>query len=195
MATFTSSADTMIRDAAADTNYGTEDHFQVGELKGGAFVDRALVKFNLATIPTDATINTATLRLYDVALDGSDNNRVMSVYRVLRAWVEGEATWNHYAGTSDWGTVGCANTTSDREAGAIGTVNMPATEVEQYYEITLTASKVQEWIDGTLTNNGVLLQMATETDDLHKFSSNAAASNKPQLVIDYTLPAGFFAIL
>lgn len=190
------SDDAFISSDAATTNYGSEQNIDVGELKGGTQVRRSLLKFDLSSIPTNAVVTSAILTVTDNGFDGATNDRVMSAYRVLRVWTSAGVTWNKFDGSSDWGTAGCSNTTSDREAAGIGTVSMPGTEVAQDYNITLTASKVQEWISGALTNNGIILQMATETDDLHRFYSleYTTAGDRPVLTITYDIP-GFFALL
>ena len=73
---------------------------------------------------------------------------------------------------------------------------MPATEVAGENDITLTASKVQEMYDGTITNNGLLLQMDTETDDMHRFNASewSTSSERPVLSIEYHSPdsGGFY---
>lgn len=181
--TLTASADNMLASDAATTNYGNEVIIDVGEWT--TQLRRSLVKFDLSARSASDTFKSAVLKLYDTAGDLSSNARVMSAYRVLRAWVEGESTWNIYSTGNNWATAGCANTTSDRESTVLGSITMPATEVAQYYGFDLTAGLVQDWVDGGLTNNGLLLQMATENEDMHEFSSSEAASNKPQLIIDY----------
>lgn len=178
------------------TNYSAQNNFQVGEWNGGAGRDRSLLKFDLSSIPSNATILSATLRVYDQGLNYSDNIRIMSVYRVLRAWVAAQSTWNNYSTGNAWGTAGCGNTTTDRESSAIGSVSMPATEVAGYVDITLTASAIQTMITGGgFTNNGFLLQMATETNDMHQFSDETVSNQEPKLVIVYTLPDGGQPIL
>lgn len=191
--TLIATASNRIEDANATTNYSANAYIQVGEWNGGAAKDRGLVKFDLSSIPTNATITSATLKLYDQAQNYATNTRTMSVYRVLRAWVANQSTWNVYSTGNSWGTAGCANTTNDRESSAIGSVSMPGTEVAGYVDITLTASAIQEMITGGgFTNNGFLLQMATETDDMHQFSDETVSGQELKLVVEYTTPAGGF---
>lgn len=189
----TATATTRIEDVNPTTNYNANAYIQVGEWNGGSAKDRALVKFDLSSIPSDATITSATLRLYDEAQNYSSNTRTMSVYRVLRAWVANQATWNVYSTGNSWGTAGCSNTTTDRENSAIGSVSAPATEVLGYTDITLTASAIQGMITGGgFTNNGFLIQMATETDDMHQYSDETVSNQQPLLVVDYDVPLGGF---
>jgi len=118
----------------------------------------------------------------------------MNVYRCLRTWTEAGANWNTYDGSNGWGTVGCSNSTTDYDNNVVGTITMPNPPVQGYVEITLTPSYINELIDGTMTNNGFLLAMATQTDDAHVFSSSEAASNKPELILTFD-GGGFFAFM
>jgi len=192
--TLTCSVDAEMQSSNPTTNYGTETTLQVGEYKSavGDYY-RSLLKFDLTSL-AGKTVGTATLFLKDTGANYSDNERTMRAYRVLRAWTEAGVTWNTYNGSNAWGTAGCANTSSDREATDIGTITMPATETTNWYSFVLTPSAVQGWIDGTLTNNGLLLQMDTETDDEHAFASSDSAGNEPYLVITEA-SSGFFALL
>jgi len=197
------SIETNLNSANPTSNYGASVEMQVGEWNAGTAVARGLIKWDLSSIPANATIVSAILSLY-VKTDLSSNTRTLRAYRVLRNWTEGNsvaeynATWNEYTTDSAWGTAGCGNTTSDREATDIGSVSVlhnESTGTEK--QISLTASKVQEWINGTLTNNGVLLQVDTETDDLWSYDTHegTTANLRPKLVITYTVPSGFFALL
>jgi hypothetical protein len=113
----------------------------------------------------------------------------MNVRRCLRNWGETTATWNKYDGTNNWATAGGLGA-GDCETSNIGSISMPGTEVAGYVEIELMPSKIQEWLNNSLTNNGMLLFMSTEVDDLHRFNSRHEASNKPELVITYIPPMG-----
>jgi len=192
--TLNPSKNAYIRNTTATTNAGNGNLY-VGELNSQpADILRSLLQFSLSSIPSGSTITVATLRLYDAASPFSDNDRTMRAYRCLRVWVEMECTWNIYSTGNNWGTAGCSNTTTDREASDIGSVLTPGIEVEGWIEMTVTVAGVQGWLDGTLTNNGILLQMDTETDDLHNYNGRSEA-NPPQLVVTYTPPSGFFPFL
>ena len=53
--TLIATASNRIEDANATTNYSANAYIQVGEWNGGAVKDRSLVKFDLSSIPTNAT--------------------------------------------------------------------------------------------------------------------------------------------
>lgn len=167
--------------------------WDVGEFNGASNdIRRGLMKFDLSSIPSGSTITAVTLRLYDIGLNLATNTRTMRCYRCLRNWGETTVTWNKYDGTNAWGTAGADNTTSDREAGDIGNISMPGTEVAGYVDITITASAIQDWLTGAVTNYGFVVRMDTETDDLHRFNGSEAGAFSPELVVTYDLPSGGF---
>ena len=182
--------DTYILSNNATTNYGTGSVIIVGYKDNGLnppTVGRGLVKFDLSSIPVNASVISANLYVW-VAADNSDNARTLSAYRVLRAWVETQSTWNIYSTGNNWGTAGCGNTSTDREAASIGSAAVGASEaVGTMITISLNTSKVEEWISGTLTNNGLLLKVDTESWDQYSYdsSSSVTAGERPKLVIEY----------
>lgn len=187
--TITATDSTRIEDNSSTTNFSTDNYFQVGDWNGGAYIDRSLLHFSLSSIPSNAIIISATMRLYDKAQNWANNTRTMRVYRMKRAWTASQATWLVYSTGNSWGTSGAANTTSDREATDIGSISMPGTEVAGYVDISLTPSAIQEMITGgSFTNNGFQLKMDTESDDMHEFSDENVANQQPKLVIVYSLP-------
>lgn len=190
----TATADATLDANAATTNQGT-GNFTTGEYGTGAQVNRALIKFDLSSL-SGKTISSAVLKLYETGADYSSASGTIEVYRVHRAWTELGCTWNTYDGSNNWGTAGCANTTSDRESSAIGTsATIDATEtLGEEYAITLDASKIQEMVNGTFTNNGFLLKTTSETNDMHSLCgrTHATEAYRPVLYITTTEDGGYY---
>lgn len=181
-------ANAYIRNTTPTGNAGGGNMY-VGELNSVANdIMRSPIKFSLSSIPAGSTINSASLRLYDVNSAFSDNARTVRWYPLLRNWVEGEVTWNNYSTGNAWATAGAGNTTTDREATDIGSVAMPEPEVAGWYEMSaLTVSKLQAWLDGTQSNYGGILVSETETNDLHNFDGRSGGNSRPpELIIAYT---------
>lgn len=192
--TLTATADATLDANNPTTNQGTGNN-SVGEYGAGAQVNRMLMEFDFSSL-SGRTITSAILKLYDTGADYSSASGAIEVYRVKRDWGELTTTWNKYDGTNDWGTAGCANTTSDREAAAIGTsASIDATEtLGEEYTITLDASKITEMCNGTFTNNGFLLKTTAETNDMHNICAkdHATAAYRPILVVDYSTGGALF---
>lgn len=188
--TLTPSADSIIYSSAATNNYGTNANLQVGENNSSVSVARSLIKFDVSSL-AGITITSAKLRLYNTGVDTTDNARTMYVNRMVRAWTELGVTWNKYDGTNNWTTAGGMTNASDVELSPIGSVSVTNPPTAGWTEITLTASAIQEWIDGGYTNNGFGISMGTETNDMQEFHSREN-TNQPQLVITYPDVGGFY---
>ncbi len=189
--TFTANptADTRMTNTAATTNYGTDTEIRLGNRLD--VYSRVLMKFDLSSIPISARVQTAKLRLYFTA-DYASVAPTFSIYRVKRNWVETQATWNIYSTGNNWQTAGCGGA-DDRESSAICSKVMTATEtLNEYKEFDLTASAIEEFISGAFSNNGIFIKANTESAGNYNgygFNSREAASNKPELVIEYIMGA------
>jgi len=183
----TDGIDTFIDSGLPDTNYATGVTCQVGERSAAANIYRQLIKFDLSALPADAIISSAVLSLY-ATLDRSTNARTFRVYRLKRAWVEAEATWNIYSTGNNWSTAGGFHA-DDCEQVEIGSRAFTATEtINVFKDFPLTPTTKA----GLDLGNGWLIKADTEVDDNYSFASsdNATASNRPKLVIEYTVPGG-----
>jgi hypothetical protein len=151
---------------------------------------------NYKTQPTPRTFSTVADQIYyhnppgllsieSVTISVGDENYPLKP-------IHSQATWNVYTTGNNWGTAGAANTSTDREAADIGSVSNPANPtLNTGVNISLTASKIQEMINGgVFTNNGFVLQCDTEASDGLEYHSTEASteSYRPKLVIDYTPP-------
>lgn len=197
--TFTSqaaSADTMINgfSGTEDTNYGTDTAVSgIGEQNNDVGVyKRFLIKFDLSSIPASANITSATLSLW-IQADYSSNARDYKVYRILRNWVEAEATWNSWKSGSAWTTAGAGSNGNDVDLGtAWATTNFSATEsVGTEKTFALNTTEFKKLINGTYTNYGWLIKSDGEADDAYLIYTAEEAvetTKRPKLVVEYVVP-------
>lgn len=164
--------------AAAITNYGTASIY-VGEREAATNTRRTLIKFDLSSLPTNAVISSATLTL-NLLTDQSANARTYRIYRLKRAWVELEATWNIWSTGNNWSTAGGFHA-DDCEQTEIGSRVMSATEAAGLKDFTITATTKAELDLG----NGWMIKADTEIDDCYIFDSREGGTT-PKLVIVYT---------
>lgn len=193
MATFTSQPDsstgmdTWITSSAPTTNYGNGTYMVVGEndTDGSGYINRALIKFDLSSIPASSVVTSATLYLTQQG-EAAGNSRTMRIYRSKRAWTELGATYNKYDGTNNWATAGGMGA-ADYDSTEVGNITLSATEANGEKTITLNVAPIQEMVSGTFTNNGFILAMDTNVDDQHLFDvcENATESKRPKIVIEY----------
>jgi hypothetical protein len=183
------SDDTQMRSDAATTNYDTQAYFGIGENNTAASTERAWVKPSFTGIPTGKQFNLAYFRITPIS-DLTTNARTMSMYRCLRDVVSAQTTWNIWKTANNWGTAGASNSTTDYDGAVVmGSMSVTATPVLDVAQtMTLTASELQKLYDGTYTNNGVILSVDTQTNDLIRWYSkdDATAAFHPRFIIQYS---------
>jgi hypothetical protein len=172
---------------------------------GNAYKRRALVQFDLSSIPAGATITGATLRMQVTRTISSTYQ--FNVYRMLASWGEGasgagspggrgapaapgDVTWNYrFFGdpSTAWATPGGdfdPAIVSSTMIGSVGSYSWSGPGL---------ASGVQAWLDGTVPNDGWMITSNLEflTTIAKRLASreNSTPSFRPTLIVDYTVPA------
>ncbi len=164
--TLTPTGDTTLQEAHPTINYDNSE-FILGRIDGGR--SRALLEFNVGKIPLGATVNSATLRIYQHGwYDYGGSVRTISADRVTAAWHEAVATWNYAP------TIG----------ETVGSVSVGMST--GWYEINVT-TLVQEWYAGTSPNYGLLLRGYESSENLYRLFTPRLYVNEPELVVNYTL--------
>lgn len=181
--------DAYMLNTSATSNYGNATDMGVGENNDTANkYAHGLIKFDLSSLPANATIVSATLSLWTSG-DLSNTNRTIQVYRLKTPFVEGQVNWNRSASGVNWQVAG-AKGAKDKETNAIGSVLILANEsLNTEKQIGLDPAKIQELVNGTYTNNGFILIADTELDDRfnYKTSDTSNAVQRPKLVIQYVV--------
>jgi len=178
--------DTYMSSGSTGSNYSTEVNFYVGENKDSSSIYRAWIKPDFSTVPASIIFVAATLYLTVVA-SATTNERIMYLRRCLQAAVNNQITWNVFSSGNNWGTAGASNSTTDYDGSVImGQYTVPAASSGQY-AIQLSAPELQKLYDGTYTNNGIVLFMATQSNDASAYASinNATEAYRPYIQIRY----------
>lgn len=170
------SEDTYIYMYGPDTSYYSSSVLKVGYYQrfGG------VVRFDLGPIPPGASIDSANLELWATAWSGADTT--IAVYAILRTVSMGELTWNNARATSAWAIAGCNDTTSDRRPDP--ETSLLTSGPGRWYAFNLT-NLVQQWVDGAVANNGVLLRAAFSNVSFNFASNEDAIGLRPRLVLTY----------
>lgn len=155
------------------TPYGSSTIVSLGaDQPANGYYFRALLRFDLSSIPAGATINSA--KLYMHQYDGMANNLTFDAYRVTGAWSD-SATWNTQPSYESTPTV-------------TGLVCNTSSGGWRYWSIT---SLVKELI--AQSDDSIMLRSQSESTSSvitwkRFYSSEYSLSSKPYLIITYTVP-------
>lgn len=146
-----------------------------------------LLSFDLSSIPSNAQVQSAYIRLYAIARSALASI-TLNAHQVYRPWQEAQATWNTASAGTAWGTPGCNNTTTDRSATAIANAAVNAVNTWFQWDITPLA---QLWINDASRNQGIILRGAGRQSAYYNFHSSEAPAitYRPQLCVTYVVPA------
>lgn len=159
---YSGTCNTKIVDTNPDHEYGGGTYMDVGYwgTSPNEDTERSLLRFDLSSIPEDADIVGATLRLVL-------NNRVfmtndyvihLEIHEPDKPWVETEATWNNASASVPWDTGG------GDYSGPVGSVGIPVNEYStgDAVDISLDAALAQQWVDNPTENRGMLFRNTSE---------------------------------
>jgi hypothetical protein len=175
-------------------------HLHAGGTQSGKGIRRALIEFDVSSIPGGSTINSATLTLHVLRHANSATATTMDLHRVTREWSEGPSGvdelfaetgegWPAQAGDCTW--VYATNPTAawntpggDFEASASATAAIPlGTGIDVTWSSAGMASDVESWVNNAGDNHGWILMGPQK----RVFAPREdAESIQPTLQIDYT---------
>ncbi|MCH8535711.1 MAG: BspA family leucine-rich repeat surface protein, partial [Flavobacteriaceae bacterium] len=166
-------ADTELWSGSANTNYGGSTTLDV--YRQGTDRARMIMRFDLSSIPSNADITGATLRVFKTNTSSGTN---IGAHRMTSSWVENSATWNNSSGSTSWNSgsggdfIASPESTNSTAIGSTGFKNWSI------------ANMVQGWVSNPSNNFGVLLELVGDNSSDFRFSSRQG-SNPPQLVVTY----------
>jgi len=167
-------ADAPLRRAWPDTNFGDEDTLEIAYDDNTGHWAVTMLRFDLSSLPSDAVIDTADLRLFLNDASGASSVSIVAHY-VTSSWDEATVTWNNSPST---GTSGVAASIDD------------ATGSYKSWEVS---SFAQSWIDDPSSNHGVLL-IGPEGGYYERwFASRESPGNSPRLEVTYHVPPYTFS--
>jgi len=202
-------ADTTLFETDPNNNFGADATLAAGTTagsRGAALRSRALIKFDVASIPKNAVISSASVT---VKADSAPSPRADSVFdlrRVLQSWNEGkkagqqgapatsgETTWRaRFFGTTNlWAVPGGATNidfaetvSASKMVGGLGAYTFASTS-------NLVAD-VQAWLQNSPSNFGWIMKTESEKTPrtARRFHSRErkVTNDIPHLSIDFTVP-------
>ena len=165
--------DTGIESALPTTNYALWPFTGIGN--SASTIVRMYIKFDLSSITADVRIVDADLKLYQYDDIGSDNFAI-GLYKITGDWGESTIDWN-------------TQPTSSTDAEVTNNINAGAITWESWDIDTL----VQGWLDGTITNYGMMLKDTGESSVntiayFYTSDYTTDTTKRPKLVISYYIP-------
>lgn len=172
---FSYGKDSWVRSFYPTNNYGNLGYFAVRQVTGvsSAYTERAFIEIDLTSIPANAIIVDATLKLYRYS--GFTTPMSLEVNKVIESWQESTITW---ANAPDVTNV-------DMITQSVSTTN------NIFHEIDVT-DHVQEFVNYPHLNNGWRLKCQNESTTNGSFYRSSefmtTPSHRPLLEISYVLP-------
>jgi type II secretory pathway pseudopilin PulG len=176
-----SGADTYIDDANPGTNWGAETRMRITNKSNSQ--KRGLLRFELAAIPPEALITSATLTLH---LEGIGSGNVADIYlhRVTRDWSPSLANWNSATAVTSWTSPGGDIDPTVIASAVIDPLVLGATQ----WNIT---TLVGDWVAGNQDNHGLMLLGSAGVNHADFSSSqHATPALRPTLTVQYHCPCG-----
>lgn len=208
-ASFTPVANNTIYEDNPTYASGLSSNLFAGPIASGA-PRRALLKFDLSSLPSNATITAARLSLHiDRAARNSDGTDMAQLHRVLASWGEGtadagaggggsqasaaDATWlaRFYNAPPGSPSVAWDNPGGDFVAAASVSQPLGLTLGRATFIANQTMlADLQLWLIDASLNHGWILKIAEGQDYKARrfFGRNAAPQDRPRLDISYELP-------
>lgn len=136
----------------------------------------------LATVPANATITSAELRLYEQA-KGGGGGLTLEAHRLTMPWIEAQITGVQASSGVNWASIG-----GDYAATVVSSALV--TNSGSVWDIWNITPLVQEWVDSISPDYGLILIRQPGGGGSPKafYTSREGLPNQPELVITYTVP-------
>lgn len=176
---------TVPHDAYITSGYPTTNNNNAALWIGNHYpgICRALVQFNLSSIPANAEVLSAQMKLYFASTSSGPVSRTIQCHQVLRSWSESTCTWN-----SPWTTPGLGINGADAKSTPEDT-QIWYNETSTWKSYNLSAL-VKKWITTSppTSNYGVVLWATNEgtTGEAKIVNSSENGSNTPKLEVIYS---------
>ena len=198
--------DTTIFSNATGNSNGADPVLVIGKTYINGY-RRAVLRFDVTSIPSGATVTSATVRFRDVSPSGVGGasapgtqltgSQTFQFRRLTTSWIEGDANGSSGIGSSTnvngGATFNSPWSTNGGDFVATSATIFVDNSPGDFVTSGSVVSDVQAWVDGT-SNNGWLLRSSVETSGgsgtatIKWLSSSEATttSHRPRLSVDYT---------
>jgi hypothetical protein len=175
---YTGTMDTYIDQFLPTDSFGTIDRLEVRYYDPGSGLQEhmiTLLRFDLSSIPTNATVTSAKLQLYNTRAAANDASDVVVLGKATSAWND-QWTWNMGVPTSTSSGVTCPSVASYTLA--------PTTP--EPFTVTGMAALVQGWVTTPASNLGMVLSTTSNLNIRFASSEYSSPQYRPALTLTYS---------
>ena len=188
---YSGTEDTQIQQIDPTTNLGSLSGLDTSKYGAGDWRN-SLIRFSgLSNIASTEIVSAATVSIYRTTGTGVPT---VTLKRLLRVWVELQATWNIWSTSNNWTTAGGISNGNDRSATVTDTMTVTNSNGYKTSDgIAQLLSDVQDFIDGTLVNDGWHFERTdAENDATYTFweSSDGTDGKRPYLTVTHAAAGG-----
>ncbi|MBU7316168.1 DNRLRE domain-containing protein [Paenibacillus oleatilyticus] len=155
--------DAFVREGIPTLNYGTEQSMAVGYNSPFNESYRALIQFDISSLPKDIIIDKASVNLFSSEI--KKTSQQLGIFTLQAEWNEIGVTWNNQPNISD----------------LLDIQNVKDGKIS--FDIT---NETKNWHDGSVSNNGLEIKAVNETvNEYVQFNTRENPIDKPYLEITY----------
>jgi hypothetical protein len=169
--------------AYANNNFGSCAEGSMGYVDASQGITRYLVQFDISYIPKGVTIKKAFLTLYASNNVASTGNETISCYNKTTPWQAG----------INCNLPGGISYTSSNGGGSFDPASVGSVVISpgnNNYSFNISPSTVQNWLDNSTKNYGLLLKSNNESTSSYlwcNFADNPTVNLRPKLTVYYTI--------
>jgi hypothetical protein len=187
-ATFFPVADTTISPNDEALATGSTDTMIAGHLPMPDVPARALLRFDLTSLPPGAVVTSATVEVTASVVANALFAHTHLLHRISQDWTEAGAGWAE----TGVGGGGWENSGGDFDPASDASVPVSGTGTYSFSSTPALVATVQAWAANAGTNFGWVLRSAVEDEEGtrtgRRFFTREATANRPKLVVGYTVP-------
>jgi hypothetical protein len=185
-ASFTATRDTQLYSPDPTFNFG--DFLEIICANETGLDSPVLYGWNLSSIPTTATVQSAVLHI-STSTNALTSGGSVTIYKLLQDWTEGAqdgapgvANYNDRQVNTPWATSGARGGSRATNSSA----SFAPTSANTTYDVSLPVALVQAWVSSPGTNFGVVMT-ASSGQDVAFFThdTTVASAKRPRLTVTY----------
>ncbi len=167
--------DALLRESSPDINDNDLELWADGvspDPNNGLFGEVvSVISWDVSPIPTNAVVTSVSITI-DLF---NSSSGIHDFLQANASWSEDSVTWNSFGGTDSIGAI------------VLGTID-PFLFNEQEIVLNIDGTNlVQGWIDGSISNNGIVVRSAGTNDGIG-WNSSEEVTGRPKLTVNYTMP-------